>query len=163
MLEDLGQAPAEAASQSSSDRADGSRVLRCNTDPPSDSDDIYRTLQRLQLGVRQRLAQQRKALALLTHRIHSAQSLDRMSDAQERITELFTHIHHLRSGATESEVIVREITRDIRSLDLAKRNVVASVTGVKRFQMLLVAYGQLEHQARSRKYRETAQALSVSA
>jgi hypothetical protein len=50
--------------------------------------------------------------------------------------DLLTHIHHLRSGATESEVVVREITRDIRSLDTSKKNIVSAMTGVKRFQML---------------------------
>jgi hypothetical protein len=111
-----------------------------------------------------------------------------MSLAQERITELFTEIHHLRAGATESEIIVREITRDIRNLDLAKKNITNSITGIKRFQMLVVAYEQLrklanansaaarattaaalpssaapssEPIAESRRYKEAAQALSA--
>jgi hypothetical protein len=66
----------------------------------------------------------------------SAEDSARMASLQELIGDLFTQIHHLRSGATESEVVVREITRDIKALDLAKRNIVASMTGVKRFQML---------------------------
>lgn len=42
----------------------------------------------------------------------------------------------IRDAATESEAVVREITRDIQSLDLAKRNLVASMNALKRFQML---------------------------
>lgn len=42
----------------------------------------------------------------------------------------------IRDAATESEVVVRHITRDIQSLDLAKRNLVASMNALKRFQML---------------------------
>lgn len=42
----------------------------------------------------------------------------------------------IRDAATESEVVVRDITRDIQSLDLAKRNLVASMNALKRFQML---------------------------
>ena len=59
-----------------------------------------------------------------------------MAAVQELIGDLFTQVHHLRSGATESEVVVRDITRDIKTLDLAKKNIVTSMTGVKRFQML---------------------------
>lgn len=33
-------------------------------------------------------------------------------------------------------MVVRDITRDIQSLDLAKRNLVASMNALKRFQML---------------------------
>jgi hypothetical protein len=82
-----------------------------------------------------------------------------MSQAQEMTTELFTQIHHLRAGATESEIIVREITRDIKYLDLAKKNITNSITGVKRFQMLLVAFDQLKKQSRGKRYKECAQAL----
>lgn len=97
----------------------------------------------------------------------------------------------IRDAATESEVVVREITRDIQSLDLAKRNLVASMNALKRFQMLgpftlrflrcisgnrrsashspalrigphaVHAFDQLTRLARSRKYRETASALGA--
>ena len=33
-------------------------------------------------------------------------------------------------------MVVREITRDIQSLDLAKKNLIASMNALKRFQML---------------------------
>lgn len=42
----------------------------------------------------------------------------------------------IRDAATESEMVVRDITRDIQSLDLAKKNLVASMNALKRFQML---------------------------
>lgn len=48
----------------------------------------------------------------------------------------------IRDAATESEAVVREITRDIQSLDLAKRNLVASMNALKRFQMLGELFGQ---------------------
>ena len=116
----------------------------------------------LQLGIRERIQSHRSQIVSLHEQIAAAQSLDRMSQAQEGITELFTQIHHLRAGATESEIIVREITRDIKNLDLAKKNIVSSITGIKRFQMLVVAFDQLKRQAKGKKYRESAQALSVS-
>lgn len=42
----------------------------------------------------------------------------------------------IRDAATESEVVVRDITRDIQSLDHAKKNLIASMNALKRFQML---------------------------
>ena len=50
--------------------------------------------------------------------------------------DLLSQVTALRDAATESEVVVRDITRDIQSLDLAKRNLVASMNALKRFQML---------------------------
>ncbi len=42
----------------------------------------------------------------------------------------------IREKATESEAIVRDITRDIQVLDLAKKNLILSMTTLKRLQML---------------------------
>jgi hypothetical protein len=42
----------------------------------------------------------------------------------------------IREKATESEAIVKNITKDIQSLDLAKKNLSQSMTALKRFQML---------------------------
>jgi hypothetical protein len=42
----------------------------------------------------------------------------------------------IREKATESEAIVRNITRDIQVLDLGKENLVRSMTMLKRLQML---------------------------
>ena len=42
----------------------------------------------------------------------------------------------IREKATESEAIVRNITRDIQVLDLGKDNLVRSMTMLKRHQML---------------------------
>jgi hypothetical protein len=42
----------------------------------------------------------------------------------------------IREKATESEAIVRNITRDIQVLDSAKKNLILSMTTLKRFQML---------------------------
>ena len=50
--------------------------------------------------------------------------------------ELFAQMNRIREKATESEAIVRDITKDIQVLDLAKRNLITSMTTLKRFQML---------------------------
>ena len=45
-------------------------------------------------------------------------------------------MNRIREKATESEAVVRNITKDIQMLDLAKQNLVTSMTTLKRFQML---------------------------
>jgi hypothetical protein len=42
----------------------------------------------------------------------------------------------IREKVTESEAIARDITKDIQRLDLAKDNLVLSMTTLKRLQML---------------------------
>jgi hypothetical protein len=42
----------------------------------------------------------------------------------------------IREKATESEAVVRNITKDIQVLDLAKKNLILSMTTLKRLQML---------------------------
>lgn len=42
----------------------------------------------------------------------------------------------IREKATESEAVVRNITKDIQVLDLAKKNLITSMTVMKRLQML---------------------------
>lgn len=98
--------------------------------------------------------------------------------------ELLEQVTGIRDAATESEVVVRDITRDIQSLDLAKKHLISSMTALKRFQMLgqprpstsarrlwaytdcprsdlVNAFDQLTRLAKSRRYRETAQALQA--
>lgn len=85
----------------------------------------------------------------------------RMAEVQSTLGELFTQIHHLKSGATESQSVVRDITRDIKTLDTAKVNITTSMTAIKRFQMLLNGFDQLSRLAKAKQYRETAQSLLV--
>lgn len=47
----------------------------------------------------------------------------------------------IREKATESEAVVRNITKEIQVLDLAKKNLIHSMTTLKRLQML----GMLEY------------------
>lgn len=42
----------------------------------------------------------------------------------------------IREKATESEAVVRNITKDIQVLDTAKKNLILSMTTLKRLQML---------------------------
>lgn len=87
----------------------------------------------------------------------------------------------IREKATESEAVVKNITKDIQVLDLAKKNLITSMTMMKRLQMLGVylasfastylcliifklvnALTQMEDLIRERKYSEVSRTLSVS-
>lgn len=86
----------------------------------------------------------------------------------------------IREKATESEAVVRNITKEIQVLDLAKRNLIQSMTTLKRLQMLgtsvirmqtvrshergiiaVNALSQLEDQVKKDQYTEIAQTLGV--
>ena len=84
----------------------------------------------------------------------------------------------IREKATESEAIVRDITKDIQVLDLAKKNLILSMTTLKRLQMLgtlhsvgrgtvlmifiVNALSQLEDYVKDKKYTDITQSLAVS-
>ena len=53
----------------------------------------------------------------------------------------------IREKATESEAIVRNITKDIQVLDLAKANLTLSMTILRRLQMLGVSISHHVHTA----------------
>lgn len=91
--------------------------------------------------------------------------------------DLLTQMTQIREKATESEAIVRNITKEIQMLDTAKKNLTLSMTALKRFQMLgtwLMSSGsnkltfssvnaleQLDGLLKERKYGDMAQTLGV--
>ena len=52
------------------------------------------------------------------------------------VKDLLGQISRIREKATESEAVVRNITKEIQVLDLAKKNLILSMTTLKRLQML---------------------------
>lgn len=82
-------------------------------------------------------------------------------DVEKKVEELLKLLASIREKARSSEEVVREITRDIRKLDTCKRNVVTSMTALKRLQMLVNAVSQLDRLTASNRLREAASALSA--
>ena len=58
--------------------------------------------------------------------------------------DLMGQMSRIREQASESEAVVRSITRDIQLLDLAKRNLTLSMTTLKRFQMLGTIFASIK-------------------
>ena len=75
--------------------------------------------------------------------------------------ELFKKIDDVRERALKTEQAITEMTADIKQLDNAKKNLILSMTALKRLQMLTTAYEQLKALSRTRQYRDCAQLLQA--
>ncbi|KAF5385912.1 hypothetical protein D9615_002629 [Tricholomella constricta] len=93
--------------------------------------------------------------------LRRSQDPERVQLIQEMISDLLGQMSRIREKATESEAVVRNITKDIQVLDTAKKNLILSMTTLKRLQMLVNALTQLEDLVRDKKYSEVAQTLAA--
>ncbi|KAI0745870.1 Vps53-like protein [Earliella scabrosa] len=116
-------------------------------------------------AVQARLAQNERELQAeidaLREELRKDQDPSRMQLIQEMISDLLGQMSRIREKATESEAVVRNITKEIQVLDLAKKNLILSMTTLKRLQMLVNALSQLEDQIKERKYHEIVQSLAA--
>jgi hypothetical protein len=67
----------------------------------------------------------------------------------------------VRARAVATERDIAEMCAEIKRLDGAKRNLTASMTALKRLQMLATAYEQLKALGKSRQYGECAQLVAA--
>ncbi|KAK3913798.1 Vacuolar protein sorting-associated protein 53-like protein [Frankliniella fusca] len=77
-----------------------------------------------------------------------------LEDAQRVIRQLFVHIKDIKWKAEQSEEVVREITRDIKQLDTAKRNLTAAITTLNHLHMLTGGVDSLQALTEKRQYGE---------
>ena len=89
------------------------------------------------------------------------ESVKRIQDAKADLAELFRKVEGVRQRAIETEESITQMTADIKRLDNTKKNLVLSMTALKRLQMLTTAYEQLRELNSSRHYRECAQLLQA--
>ncbi|KAI6002850.1 Vps53-like protein [Pisolithus albus] len=113
--------------------------------------------------VQGRLAEDERLLQQEIHALEDElerdQDPNRIQLIQEMISDVLGQMSRIREKASESEAVVRNITKDIQNLDLAKKNLTTSMTTLKRLQMLGNALTQLEDQVREKRYSEVAQTL----
>ncbi len=86
-----------------------------------------------------------------------------LQQAKLSVEDLFKQIAEIKEKAQRSERMVEEVTRDIRSLDYAKKNLTASITTLKRLNMLVTGVAQLRAMAGKRQYREVGALLQAVA
>ncbi|ESO10106.1 hypothetical protein HELRODRAFT_72764 [Helobdella robusta] len=79
--------------------------------------------------------------------------------AQKTIFQLFAQIRDIKDKAERSETMVKEITRDIKQLDHAKRNLTTSITTLNHLHMLVGGVDSIEALMVNRQYNEIANLL----
>lgn len=77
-----------------------------------------------------------------------------LQEAQRVIKQLFVHIKDIKTKAEKSEEMVREITRDIKQLDCAKRNLTSAITTLNHLHMLVGGVDSLKVLTEKRLYGE---------
>ncbi|KAH9812501.1 GARP complex subunit Vps53 [Melampsora americana] len=125
----------------------------------------------LQILLRQRILECTQKTALLRSELENTCDEDnegiegtteaRVARIQEGIGALLTTLATIRSSSTESQSVVESITKEIKSLDLAKANIESAVVGLRRFGMLVNAFDQLARVAKAKRYREAASSLQA--
>ncbi|PKU32394.1 hypothetical protein llap_17302 [Limosa lapponica baueri] len=87
------------------------------------------------------------------------QVFEALEEAQKAIQQLFGKIKDIKDKAEKSEQMVKEITRDIKQLDHAKRHLTTSITTLNHLHMLAGGVDSLEAMTRRRQYGEVANLL----
>lgn len=84
-----------------------------------------------------------------------------LAEAQTIIKQLFVHIKDIKERAEKSEEMVREITRDIKQLDCAKRNLTLAITTLNHLHMLVGGVDTLKSLTQKRLYGDIALPLQA--
>lgn len=82
-----------------------------------------------------------------------------LEEAEKAIMQLFARIKDIKDKAEKSEHMVKEITRDIKQLDHAKRHLTASITTLNHLHMLVEGVDTLQSLIKKRQYGEIANLL----
>ncbi|XP_017837908.1 vacuolar protein sorting-associated protein 53 homolog [Drosophila busckii] len=77
-----------------------------------------------------------------------------LCEAQKVISSLFSHIIDVKTRAERTEEMVKEITRDIKQLDCAKRNLTSAITTLNHLHMLVGGIESLNELIERRAYGE---------
>ncbi|XP_065166273.1 vacuolar protein sorting-associated protein 53 homolog [Atheta coriaria] len=84
-----------------------------------------------------------------------------LEESQKLIKQLFVHMRDVKERAEKSEEMVREITRDIKQLDCAKRNLTLAITTLNHLHMLVGGVDTLKTLTQKRLYGEIALPLQA--
>jgi len=109
-----------------------------------------------QLKGQQRQIDEDIRLAVRRQAVQGRRARADLDEAKAAVGELFERIKAIRAKAEQSEELVSDVCRDIKSLDIAKRNLTLTVTALKRLVMLVTALEQLRALAHERRYEDAA-------
>ncbi|KRX53091.1 Vacuolar protein sorting-associated protein 53 -like protein [Trichinella sp. T9] len=82
-----------------------------------------------------------------------------LEQTKQAMRELFGRIMDIKRQTDMSETTVKEITRDIRQLDLAKKNLTASITTLNHLHMLVSGLESLESFVKTKNFRDISNLL----
>ncbi|CCH40857.1 hypothetical protein BN7_391 [Wickerhamomyces ciferrii] len=83
------------------------------------------------------------------------------TEAHGELDKIIDEINENKKLGVNTQNVITDMTSGIKKLDDAKKNLVLSMTVLKRLQMLLTAYEQLEEFATRKRYTESVQLLSA--
>lgn len=75
-----------------------------------------------------------------------------LENSQKVIRQLFVHIKDIKDKAEQSENTVKEITRDIKQLDSAKKNLTTSITTLNKLHVLVGEVDNLKIHIKKKQY-----------
>uniref|UniRef100_A0A5S6QT54 Vacuolar protein sorting-associated protein 53 homolog n=1 Tax=Trichuris muris TaxID=70415 RepID=A0A5S6QT54_TRIMR len=94
--------------------------------------------------------------------MQSSSSVDGQAALQEAklvMRELFDKVLEIKRKTDMSDTMVTEITRDMKQLDLAKKNLTASITTLNHLHMLVSGVESLESYIKTKNFRDIANLL----
>lgn len=84
-----------------------------------------------------------------------------LEEAQKVIVQLFSQITQIKTRAEKTEEMVKEITRDIKQLDCAKKNLTSAITTLNHLHMLVGGVESLYKLTEKRLYGEVLNPLQA--
>ncbi|UJR25480.1 hypothetical protein I4U23_006826 [Adineta vaga] len=95
----------------------------------------------------------------LTIRGHSDTGIDEhkvLDEARNAIALLYQQMCEIKDKADKSEEMVKEITRDIKQLDIAKKNLTTSITTLNNLQTLIEGIDKTQNAVKKKSYGDIA-------
>ena len=86
---------------------------------------------------------------------------NQVGQSKKHIQNLIQDITSIKEKAQSSEALVTEMCKDIKSLDIAKKNLTFSITALKKYIMMNTAIEKLREACENRQYREVANLIEA--
>lgn len=84
-----------------------------------------------------------------------------LRSAQSFVIEALNQINDIRRRAAQTESMVKDVCKNIKQLDYAKRNLTATITAMRRLAMLISAVDRLQRASERREFDEAAHLLGA--
>ncbi|KAH3687278.1 hypothetical protein WICPIJ_001740 [Wickerhamomyces pijperi] len=90
-----------------------------------------------------------------------AANLFDFDNAQSQLTKIIQEVNQNKQLSTNTQTVITEMTSGIKELDDSKKNLVLTMTVLKRLQMLIIAYEQLDSLIQEQNYSNSVHLLSA--